>query len=441
MYTKVKIVICLLIFGGLLALPQQSFANSIISQSSHTTAANDTATTYIQTLGTGHGGTLGSITVWGRNSKTLYGGTPTSKLTLSICESTTSSYTTCTTVSTTEEQTLGDTAVAYVFTFGTKYVLDSSKYYALKFNATGANQNQMFGTTTDSYASGSCLNASLGALNPSTNRCTNLGDLYFEIWDTEPVSIDALVSYVKITSPTNNQTFTNLNNVTLAGTYNYAAGLTVYNYLQQRIVKVNSLTSYDIATQSAVAGTHTFSSTVNLASNAVYSYSACLINGSDSSVDPVCATPVQFTLGTGGGISTIDPNANKNLAYVQCADWGFFAALCRGFVWMFIPDDSVGASYVDTVDSFSAKAPFGYVIEVLNLGSDLSGSNGSSSATLTIPYTTAAVASTYDVPENITGTYPSFVTGYFVYVRTAISIFFWAMLLIYFIMRIRGKIL
>lgn len=125
-----------------------------------------------------------------------------------------------------------------------------------------------------------------------------------------------------------------------------------------------------------------------------------------------------------------------------CSDTDF---ICKGgqlLQTLFIPKLSDINTDVSALrDTMETKVPFAYILGVLNLGSDLSATNGATLTSLDIPYSSASVSATYGVPQSITGNLPTFAIDYINVLKSAISFVIWVIFVVYLIVRFRHKIL
>jgi len=174
----------------LLSIARVSFAMDLASQDVYSSEANNSATAYVQTLGSGLSGSFSYVDFYGNNGCTLfdYCGdefVTSVEVNLYSCNS---DYSDCTEVVSSSPVTgIGDDKSLYSAFFTEPVVFDPAVYYALQFYTLGQNAKlaHLSGSTSDLYSGGTCWNSDNGTIDitVSNNRCTNLDDLFFVIRD------------------------------------------------------------------------------------------------------------------------------------------------------------------------------------------------------------------------------------------------------------------
>lgn len=155
--------------------------------------------------------------------------------------------------------------------------------------------------------------------------------------------------------------------------------------------------------------------------------------------DAELTSPIQFSL------FTLTAEDYKYPALESVITCDSLDLICKGgemIKTLFIPDqEKMTMNINDLKEAVNNKVPFAYLSAAYALGSDLDASNSATPTTLAIPYSSASVSAEFGVPQNITGSFPSFVVGYINAFKTALSLVFYLLFVVYIIVRFRHRIL
>jgi len=115
---------------------------------------------------------------------------------------------------------------------------------------------------------------------------------------------------------------------------------------------------------------------------------------------------------------------------------------CQATYKLLVPNsEDINTDVASMSASLNEKVPFAYILEVFNIGDELSATNSATPTFINIPYSSSSVSALFGVPQSIQGNLPEFAQNYFNILKTAISFIMWALFLTYLIVRFRHKLL
>lgn len=336
----------------------------IAEQAVSSTPANDTAVVYAQTLGTGLSGVADIIAVKGRSAHALYGGTPsnpTMRVHLVQCDD--SGYSTNCTTNTTNTLSfdqLSDDPQSKNFVWASPTTMNASKYYYLNFESNGGSQIQLYGNTANIYSGGACINN--GTLGSSTNRCTNLADLYFSIYSNETG-----VGGLSITNPTNGTEITNAGGFVVSGTCiseNLGGrGYVIIRYSDQSTNNVNAVS--ERAADCTDDGTFT---DANLLWNSEFNIKAFQYVDFSGTISIIESNTVDIEVNVSNNLITepgISPNTTlPGNADFNCDTGAWTDTFCYVIQFLFQPNSAVVSDFLNLGEALKSKLPFAYFYDI-----------------------------------------------------------------------------
>jgi len=309
---------------------------------------------FLQSFGSGHSETLGSITI-----KTQYdpGGS------MYLWNETTSSFV----MYSSATSSPGTGYITYDFS-SSAYTLNPAYSYA--FHYYKGSPVTISGSATPTYTL-TCSDSATNPTPPYTISCAPVSTLYF-IVDTSSTPTPP-TDGVTISSPTAQTYYSNP--ITFAGTYTNGSGFdqmtfdlrnTTYN---QQLV----FSSLALAPMSVVNEPWTFNESLYL--NGDYELKARLYNSSNGSTTPYTAI-TYFSLNSTSTEPLVAPTGTSTPVISCDPDSGYFQnSFCNLFVYLFSPSADVFNRFNTLKDDLKDHAPFGYFTSAYNSLSALSGSS------------------------------------------------------------------
>lgn len=240
-------------------------------------------------------------------------------------------------------------AVLNIFWPSPGYQLNPTKYYSvqLQYGSSGGTPYAPFGITASSTIANECIARANDACGAGTISFIRQG--YYYLFDTGGFTINSLVDFVRVDSPSENQQISTPYGVPVTVTYNYVGGLGYYDKVQMGIVDINTLLEYRQSPQSIATGTRTvlFASTTLPADHA-FTVKAWLYNSASSTGGILYSNNVNFKTGTTTGFSF-------------ASEAGFTTSTSTGFL-----------RFLDVPYLLSSRVPFSYVYQIAQAVTDAS---------------------------------------------------------------------
>lgn len=345
---------------------------------------------FVQTLGTGLTGTVyGYTTFYATDQNT---GNPPALI--RQCDNgnyaTTTTCTNYVLYSGTTNATSTNTKVYYDEILATPFTFNPSKFYYFEFNGTGAFfEHTIYGDDySDNYANGSCYIINSG-------NCSNLNDVYFQIYDGNGAAIIGSTGDVKINSPLQGSTQSSPVAFNILVNDPLSLG---YNHLKVLILDSTSVTGSAAYSKDFNISTSTSQSVVGstvLTNGHLYTIQATASYDTNAGTTIYSNTASQmFSVGT--DFNTLFAQNFNNPIFVstttaQCSPPSSVLDVGGGVMWafcyLFVPSPQSYNQFASIPGIFATKIPFSYIGDINSLITSISSASNTTTpnASFTFP--------------------------------------------------------